>query len=406
MTNEGDRPGLPELLGPPADVGRQWVDAMEWAGEPTSTTWSEAAEVVEVVVQAAAARAESRAASSEVLADLSGHTVSGFPTFEDMTLLRAILRGRVVERLPQSEAMEVLDRLDATIDELVATRINQQVEALEPRRSSTRSRPSGTAGPSTATSGGSWPGRSATDGRSRRSRIDLDGLKQINDVHGHAAGDEALCRLADALVDGLRIGDSVYRVGGDEFVIVLPETEAEDVPPLLVRTFEDAPAYSFGVADAPDDASSAQALLAVADAQLIEGRRLVRNLPPSAPVPPAAAPAPPTTAAPAGRAPVPRPEAPGVVPLRKESARPGGRCRGDDAPPRGRRGRLDQPGPGVPRRGHACGAGSRPTSARVRLDASGAMLGIVAAAALAAVVQLDGELATAHIAADAYGGRG
>ena len=56
---------------------------------------------------------------------------------------------------------------------------------------------------------------------------DLDGLKQINDEHGHAAGDEALALAADVMAAGLRDVDVLARTGGDEFLVLLPNCEIE-----------------------------------------------------------------------------------------------------------------------------------------------------------------------------------
>ncbi len=75
--------------------------------------------------------------------------------------------------------------------------------------------------------------------RARRSReslvvavIDVDLFKSVNDVHGHAVGDRVLLQLADVLLGHVRSSDLVCRVGGEEFVVVMPRA---DMPGALKR---------------------------------------------------------------------------------------------------------------------------------------------------------------------------
>jgi diguanylate cyclase (GGDEF)-like protein len=65
--------------------------------------------------------------------------------------------------------------------------------------------------------------------------LDLDGFKQINDRHGHAAGDEALCHVTQALRRCLRPGDHLGRYGGEEFAVILPDTGADEAERVAER---------------------------------------------------------------------------------------------------------------------------------------------------------------------------
>ncbi|MCT7656059.1 GGDEF domain-containing protein [Oceanimonas sp. NS1] len=68
--------------------------------------------------------------------------------------------------------------------------------------------------------------------------LDLDGFKHINDSHGHATGDKVLATTARRMKDAVREGDTLARVGGDEFVAILLDLPGEECAPLLERLLE------------------------------------------------------------------------------------------------------------------------------------------------------------------------
>jgi len=103
--------------------------------------------------------------------------------------------------------------------------------------------------------------------------FDLDGLKLINDRHGHTIGSQALCRLADVLCSCYRDIDTPARFGGDEFALILPETNAKTANLVAQRICESVASdgngpklsVSVGVAIYPKDGHTIESLLCAAD---------------------------------------------------------------------------------------------------------------------------------------------
>jgi len=119
--------------------------------------------------------------------------------------------------------------------------------------------------------------------------LDLDDFKSINDCLGHAVGDDVLCAVAGVLLSGVRDLDVSARLGGEEFAVLLPETNLEGASALAERLRRQVAELglpvpvghppvtaSFGVASSPP-ALSAETLLEVADAALYQAKRDGKN---------------------------------------------------------------------------------------------------------------------------------
>jgi diguanylate cyclase (GGDEF)-like protein len=116
--------------------------------------------------------------------------------------------------------------------------------------------------------------------------FDLNGMKRINDRHGHPAGNCALCRLADIFRTSCRSADTAARYGGDEFAIVLPETNANEAEAVGRRICErlsndrEEPRLSMSVGAAvyPEDGTTNETLFQAADRALYKMKHLKNTL--------------------------------------------------------------------------------------------------------------------------------
>jgi diguanylate cyclase (GGDEF)-like protein len=116
--------------------------------------------------------------------------------------------------------------------------------------------------------------------------LDLDDFKQVNDVHGHLVGSHVLMETATVILSSVRDTDVIARYGGDEFVVILPETAEDQAHHVASRVRENLAknlftggrrldlrlTASFGVASFPKHAQSPQQLIACADTAMYEAK--------------------------------------------------------------------------------------------------------------------------------------
>ena len=136
-------------------------------------------------------------------------------------------------------------------------------------------------------------------GRAKRHRtrfvmcvIDLDDFKGVNDSYGHATGDAFLKAMADLLINEIRLGDILARYGGDEFTLILPETDLPGAIAFVGRLKEKITAFrldpgegrppvessvSIGLAAFPDHADTPQDLFTVADQMMYRAKQAGKN---------------------------------------------------------------------------------------------------------------------------------
>jgi diguanylate cyclase (GGDEF)-like protein len=121
--------------------------------------------------------------------------------------------------------------------------------------------------------------------------LDLDSFKVVNDSYGHGAGDKVLQHVSAHILKSVRLSDIVARIGGDEFVIVLPgvseRSEASRIANNVVAAISRPLAFggrdlsigaSFGVSVYPADGDNTDALLKIADENMYRVKIVHRDL--------------------------------------------------------------------------------------------------------------------------------
>jgi diguanylate cyclase (GGDEF)-like protein len=108
--------------------------------------------------------------------------------------------------------------------------------------------------------------------------LDIDGLKEVNDREGHEAGDELLRRAADAWRHAVRREDQLARVGGDEFVLLMPDTDEAEARHAAERVRATAPGVPVAVGVSQwRRGESPQQVLARADERMYAEKALHRK---------------------------------------------------------------------------------------------------------------------------------
>jgi diguanylate cyclase (GGDEF)-like protein len=264
------------------EIADEWERRCRRPGEDTGGVRARSRAVVAAICHAMDAPSDR---AEEQLEAAVGSILQVDPEFtasmEQMAVLRLILHRTLVVGLPAHVAIAAVERVNSLVDLLVVQTSGRSLRVLEE---------AAFIDPLT----GLWnrraldrDGERAVAQAARYGRplsvvaLDVDRLKVVNDQQGHAAGDDLLRRLSHTLTRELRSSDTAYRIGGDEFVLLLPETDPAQAMRILERAAVEAPSFTYGVAACADESSSLESVLAEADDELMARKR---SRPPVMPV--------------------------------------------------------------------------------------------------------------------------
>jgi diguanylate cyclase (GGDEF)-like protein len=263
-------------------VAAEWRELCRWDPELDPDTVPPSVEPVIEAVAGALNRPQPLGwgADEEVAVAVDAFTDRAGPAaIEELVCLREALSRRLRGRVPPNEAAETWARLQMTIDRAISCAARRAFSQLQRAAwfdalTGVMNRRSFEADIARELGRVTRHG-----GRFSLVMVDLDGLKTINDTLGHTVGDARLQALGAALRSSTRREDSAYRVGGDEFAVLLPSASREQAQRVMNRVAESAePAvFSWGIASCPSDGTTAEALIAAADARLYRRRARARS---------------------------------------------------------------------------------------------------------------------------------
>lgn len=117
--------------------------------------------------------------------------------------------------------------------------------------------------------------------------MDIDRFKSVNDTYGHGVGDLLLRKMAAFILSVLNVGDYAFRIGGDEFVILLKETEnSKEVmqsleksieSPVMIGEYSIKTSISYGWAEYPQETEDIEELMKLADARMYEMKNIKKT---------------------------------------------------------------------------------------------------------------------------------